>query len=52
MDIKGILEFSKGVLCKKDALGKQYHGKIADIDVTITFPSVSIKEKTYPINCV
>ena len=36
----GLLSFPGGILCKKDALGKQFCGKISGIDVAITFPSL------------
>ena len=37
----GLLSFPGGILCKKDALGKQFCGKISGIDVAIIFPSLA-----------
>ena len=39
-DLRGVITFSKGILCKKEALEKQYSGKIGGVDVMITFPTV------------
>lgn len=39
-DLRGVITFSKGILCKKEALEKQYSGKIGGVDVTITLPTV------------
>ena len=42
MLIKGLLEFSKSILCKEEVLGKSYKAKIADIDVTVYFPKMPL----------
>lgn len=34
----GLLTFSKGIFCKKEALGRTYSGQIAGINVGISFP--------------
>lgn len=36
--ITGFLSFPEGLLCKRDALGRIYEGKVANIDVKICFP--------------
>ena len=52
MYLKGIISLKKGILCKQEVLGKSYQGKISNIDVNISFPSVSIKNDEDSMNLV
>lgn len=52
MYIKGLLTFSKGILCKREVLGKSYKREIANIGISISLPSVSNQEYKDVLNRV
>ena len=48
----GILTFSKGILCQKDALGTSYNAIIGGLNVNITFPHLNNDDKGDQLNRV
>lgn len=52
MKIIGLLSVPKGLLCKKDVLGKTFYGSVSNIDIAIMFPKLANKTVEDTMNYV
>lgn len=52
MKIIGLLSIPKGLLCKKDVLGKTFYGSVSNIDIAIMFPKLANKTVEDTMNYV